>query len=140
LVSLEAHLKKYGTKSYPIDNSIRLLGRKFTLHILRNMILLKQKRFAEFLDSIEEISTKTLSIRLKEMEKEGFIIRVVISDKPLQTEYYVTEKGRMMESLLEFIVEFSMKYEPQVIFEDGKQHDMDGLFGKKIRFSCLYGY
>jgi DNA-binding HxlR family transcriptional regulator len=112
LESLEAHLKKYGMKSCPIDNSIRILGRKFTLHILRNMIVLKQKRFAEFLDSIEEISTKTLSIRLKEMEKEGLINRVVISDRPVQTEYYVTEKCRMMEPVLEFIAEFSLKYEP----------------------------
>jgi DNA-binding HxlR family transcriptional regulator len=127
-------------KSCPIDNSIRILGRKFTLHILRNMIVLKQKRFAEFLDSIEEISTKTLSIRLKEMEKEGLITRVVISDRPLQTEYYLTEKCKMMEPVLEFIAECSLKYEPEVIFEDEKQSDMDGLFGKKIRFSCLYGY
>jgi DNA-binding HxlR family transcriptional regulator len=127
-------------KSCPIDNSIRILGRKFTLHILRNMIVLKHKRFAEFLDSIEEINTKTLSIRLKEMEKEGLINRVVISDRPLQTEYYVTEKCRMMEPVLEFIAEFSLKYKPGVILEDGKQRDMDGLFGEKIRFSRLYGY
>ncbi len=94
------------------------------------MIVLKQKRFAEFLDSIEEISTKTLSIRLKEMEKEGLINRVVISDRPVQTEYYVTEKCWMMEPVLEFIAEFSLKYEPQMTFEDWKQRDMDGLFGK----------
>jgi DNA-binding HxlR family transcriptional regulator len=117
-VSLEAHLKKYGINSCPMDNSIRILGRKFTLHILRNMIVLKQKRFAEFLDSVEEISTKTLSIRLKEMEKEGLINRVVISDRPVQTEYYVTEKCRMMEPVLEFMAEFSLKYEPQMISED----------------------
>lgn len=105
-------------KTCPIDSSIMILGRKFTLHILRNMIVLKQKRFAEFLDSIEEINTKTLSIRLKEMEKEGLIDRVVISDRPIQTEYYVTEKCRMMEPVLEFIAELSLKHEPQIIAED----------------------
>ena len=68
---LTAHLKKYGMKRCPIDNSIKMIGRKFTLHILRNMILLKQKRFSQFLGSIEGISTKTLSIRLNEMEKRG---------------------------------------------------------------------
>ena len=50
---LTAHLKKYGMKRCPIDNSIKMIGRKFTLHILRNMILLKQKRFSQFLGSIE---------------------------------------------------------------------------------------
>jgi DNA-binding HxlR family transcriptional regulator len=107
-----------------------ILGKKFTLHILRNMILLKQKHFAEFLDSIEGISTKILSIRLKDMEKEGLIIRVVISGRPVQIEYYVTEKGRMMEPMLELITEFFMKYEPEVIFEDGKQRGMEGLLKK----------
>jgi DNA-binding HxlR family transcriptional regulator len=93
MVMLDSHLKKYGMKHCPIDNSIRILGRKYTLHILRNMILLKQKRFSEFLDSIEGIHTKTLSIRLKEMEEEGIVNRVVVSSRPVQTEYSVTEKG-----------------------------------------------
>lgn len=64
---LDAHLKKFGLKHCPIDTSLNLLTRKFTLHILRNMILLKQKRFSEFMDSIEGISTKTLCIRWKKM-------------------------------------------------------------------------
>jgi DNA-binding HxlR family transcriptional regulator len=95
MITLTAHLKKYGMKRCPIDNSIKMIGRKFTLHILRNMILLKQKRFSQFLESIEGISTKTLSIRLNEMEKEGLITRIVISTKPVQIEYSLTEKGEM---------------------------------------------
>jgi DNA-binding HxlR family transcriptional regulator len=74
---LDAHLKKYGMKHCPIDNSIKILGKKFTLHILRNMILLKQKHFSEFANSIEEISTKTLSIRLKEMEEEDICSELI---------------------------------------------------------------
>lgn len=70
------------------------------------------------------------------MEKEGLINRVMISSRrPVPIEYYVTEKGKIMEPMLELIAEFSVKFEPKVIFEDGKQRDMDGLFGKKVR--CL---
>ena len=58
MIMLTAHLKKYGMKRCPIDNSIQMIGRKFTLHILRNMILLKQKRFSQFLGSIEGIRYK----------------------------------------------------------------------------------
>lgn len=94
MMLLDAHLKKYSMKHCPIDHGIKIVGKKFTLHILRNMILLKQTRFSQFLDSIEGISTKTLSIRLSEMEKEGLINRVVISTKPVHTEYFVTEKGK----------------------------------------------
>jgi DNA-binding HxlR family transcriptional regulator len=42
VMMLDTHLKKYGMTHCPIDNSVNILGRKFTLHILRNMILLKR--------------------------------------------------------------------------------------------------
>jgi DNA-binding HxlR family transcriptional regulator len=124
-------------KHCPIDNSINILGRKFTLHILRDMILLKQKRFSEFIDSIEGISTKTISIRLKEMEEADLINRIVVSSRPVQTEYTVTGKGKMIEPILELLAEFSMRYEPKVIFKAGKQRDLEELFGNNTRFSYV---
>lgn len=118
-------------RSCPIDNSLKIIGKKFTLHILRNMILLKQNRFNQFLESIEGISTKTLSIRLREMEEEGLINRAVIQNRPVQTAYSITEKGKTLEPVLELLAEFSMKYEPKIIFKDGKQKDFEDVFGNK---------
>ena len=137
---LDAHLKKYGMKHWPIDNSIKMFGKKFTLHILRNMILLKQTRFSQFLDSIEGISTKTLTIRLREMEKEGLIKKALISTKPVQTEYSVTKKGKTLEPVLELLGEFSMRYEAVVIFKDSKPRDFEGVYGRNVRLSSLYDY
>ena len=128
---LTAHLQKYGMKCCPIDNSVKMIGKRFTLHILRNMILLKQKRFSEFLGSIEGIRTKILSIRLYEMEKEGLITRVVISTKPVQIEYSLTKKGMMFEPILRLLGELSVMYEPKVIFKDGKPRGPEGDFWKK---------
>ena len=137
---LTAHLQKYGMKCCPIDNSIKMIGKKFTLHILRNMILLKQTRFSQFLDSIEGISTKTLSIRLHEMEKEGLITRVVIATKPVQIEYSLTEKGMMFEPVLKLLGELSVKYEPEIIFKNGKSRGPEGVFGRNVRLSSVYEY
>lgn len=123
-------LKKYGMKCCPIDNTIKIIGKKFTFHILRNMMLLKQNRFNQFLESIEGINTKTLSIRLREMEEEGIIKRTVISKRPVQTQYSLTEKGKTLEPVLKLLAEFSMRYEPKIIFKDGKQRDFEGVFGK----------
>ena len=128
---LDAYLKKYGMRSCPIDNSLKIIGKKFTMHILRNMILLKQNRFNQFLESIEGISTKTLSVRLREMEEEGLINRAVISNRPVQTEYSITEKGKTLEPVLELLAEFSMKYEPKIIFKDGKLKDFEDVFGNR---------
>lgn len=137
---LDAHLKKYGMRHCPIDNSIKMLGKRFTLHILRNMILLKQIRFSQFLDSIEGISPKSLTVRLREMEKEGLIKREVISTNPVQTEYSVTEKGKTLEPVLELLGEFSMKYEPKVIFKDAQPRDFKDAFGNNVRLSSIYDY
>ena len=137
---LDAHLKKYGMKHCPIDTSLNMLGRKFTLHILRNMILLKQKRFNEFIDSIEGISSKTLSIRLREMTQEGLLKRIVVSGRPVQTEYMVTEKGKKIEPILELLAEFSMEYEPKITFKDGKQRNFERVYGSNVRLSSVYNY
>ena len=61
----------------PINNTFKIIGKKFTILILRNMIYLNQKRFNQLLDSIEEINAKTLSARLKEMQKDGLIERKI---------------------------------------------------------------
>jgi len=127
-------------KHCPIDNSIKMFGKKFTLHILRNMILLKQTRFSQFLDSIEGISTKTLTIRLREMEKEDLIKKALISTKPVQTEYSVTEKGKTLEPVLELLGEFSMRYEPLVIFKDAKPRNFERVYGRNVRLSSVYDY
>ena len=52
----------------------------------------KQTRFNQFINSIEGINPKTLSIRLKEMEKLGLIERKVFpNETPIRIEYYPTK-------------------------------------------------
>lgn len=105
-------------KSCPVNNTFNIIGKKFAILILRNMIILKQKRFNEFLDSIEKINPKTLSVRLKEMEKDGLIKREVYNEKPIRIEYSLTNKGEALKPILEQMAMFSMKYCCDQIFED----------------------
>jgi DNA-binding HxlR family transcriptional regulator len=63
-----------GTKRCPVDNTSKLIGKKFTVLLVRNMMS-NQTRFNQFLDSIQGLNPKTLSTRLKEMEKNGLIDR-----------------------------------------------------------------
>ena len=62
-------------KACPIENTFKIIGKKFTVLILRNMINGKQNRFNQLLNSIDEGNPKTLTIRLREMEKSGLIKR-----------------------------------------------------------------
>ena len=70
----------------------------------------KQKRFNEFVNSMEEINPKTLSIRLKEMEKGGLIKRHVYNETPIRIEYYLTQKGKELQPIMEHMALFSLKY------------------------------
>lgn len=120
MMELEDHLAKFGMKSCPIDNSLKILGQKYALHIIRNLLLLKQTKFGQFLRSIEGINSKTLSIRLRELEDCGLIKRTIIPGRPVHTEYSLTDKGMALEPILSQLAVFSSRYEPKTVFKDGR--------------------
>ena len=120
-------LEETACKACPVNNTFNIIGKKFAILILRNMIILKQKRFNEFLDSIERINPKTLSIRLKEMEKDGLINREVFNEKPIRIEYSLTNKGEALKPVLEQMAMFSMKYCCEQIFEDPQSVSLEKL-------------
>ncbi|HYL67465.1 MAG TPA: helix-turn-helix domain-containing protein [Nitrosopumilaceae archaeon] len=117
-------------KACPIDNTFKIIGKKFTVHILRNMTQLDQSRFNEFLDSIEGINPKTLSARLREMEKNGIIERSVFPGTPVKIEYTITKKGKALKPILEQMAAFSMQYCSKEVFKDGKPRTYKQVFEK----------
>ena len=58
------------------------------------MIYSKQKHFNEFLNSIEDINSNTLSAWLREMEKNKLIHCKILPKTPVMVEYTLTEKGK----------------------------------------------
>jgi len=129
-VALKDYLDKWGMRVCPIDRSLKIMGQRYALHIMKNMILLKQNRFNQFLHTIDGINTKTLSIRLHELEEYGLVKRKVIPGRPAHTEYSPTEKGMAVRGILAEIASFSIKYEPEIVFIDKKPRNiMKALFG-----------
>ncbi len=118
-------------KCCPVDNTFKIIGKKFTIHILRNITMLHQHRFNQFLESIEGINPKTLSVRLKEMEKSELINRKVFNETPIRIEYSVTEKGKALKPIIMQMAAFSMKYCSCEVFKDGKPRTVEQVFGKK---------
>ena len=117
-------------KCCPIDNTLKLIGKRLTVHILRNMMMQGQTRFNEFLYSIEDANPKTLSIRLREMVGSGLIERRVYQDEiPIRIEYHLTEKGNRIRSVLEQMAAFSMRYSCKDVFKDKKPRTLRQVFG-----------
>lgn len=131
-MELDEHLDKWDLKCCPIDNSMKIFGQKFALHIIRNILMLKQNKFSQFLRSIEGINTKTLSIRLKELEDYGIIQRKVTQIRPLTVEYLLTDKGKALEPIIVKIGEFSMIHDAKIVFKDKKPKTVKRLFGSEI--------
>jgi DNA-binding HxlR family transcriptional regulator len=139
-MELQQHLEKFGMKACPVDNSLKIFGQKYALHIVRNMLVLKQRRFGQFLKSIEGINTKTLSIRLHELENSGVIKRKIINSRPPQTEYSLTDKGMALEPILAHIATFSTRFEPNRVFKDETPRMTIKQIFKTERLSEIYDY
>ena len=127
-------------KVYLIDDSLKLFGQKFALNIIQNMLFRKQTRFSQYLHSIDGINTKTLSIRLKELEGYGLVERKITKNRPLEVEYNLTKKGMALESILTEMVEFSKVFKSENTFKDMIQENMEISHDSKTRLSSVYDY
>ncbi|HJT10064.1 MAG TPA: helix-turn-helix domain-containing protein [Candidatus Nitrosotalea sp.] len=117
-------------KTCPIDNTFKIIGKKFTVHIIRNMTQLSQTRFNEFLESIEGINPKTLSARLREMEKNGIIEKRIYPGTPVRIEYSITKKGLALKPILQAMAAYSMQYCAKEVFKDGKPKILKEIYSK----------
>ena len=124
---------KSGNLKYcPIHNTFDLVGRKFTILILRDMMLYGKKRFNELLDSVEDINSKTLSLRVREMEDDGLVTRHVFDERPLRVEYELTEKAMKLRPILETMGEFSTRYCATDVFRDKKPRSFDAVMVSQV--------
>ena len=120
-------------KCCPINNTFKLIGKKFTVLILRNMINGKQSRFNQLLNSIEKSNPKTLSTRLREMERLGLIKRKVYSHEiPIRIEYYPTQKALALQPILDMMAAYSMKYCSKDVFKDAKPREFKEIYSRDI--------
>lgn len=83
-----------------IAKTLKVIGSKWTILILRDL-LEDKKRFGELQRSLEGISPKTLSSRLKELESNGIISKKVFAEVPLHVEYTLTSKGKSLGEIVE---------------------------------------
>ena len=95
----------------PIATTLDTLGDRWSLVIVRDMMLGK-KRFAEFLDSPEAITTSVLSDRLAGLEAAGLVERRPYQKRPPRYEYLLTEKGQALLPVLQEICRWANKTVP----------------------------
>ncbi|MDF2881599.1 MAG: HxlR family transcriptional regulator [Clostridiaceae bacterium] len=83
----------------PIEAAIDIIGSKWTFLIIRDLLIDGKVRFGDLLRSLNGVSPKTLSLRLRELEKFGLVNRTVYPEVPPKVEYELTEKGKCLETV-----------------------------------------
>jgi DNA-binding HxlR family transcriptional regulator len=103
----------------PVDVTLSLVGGKWKLLILSHLHIFGKRSYVEIRDNLPGVSEKMLSQQLKELERDSLIEKDVISAKPYRVEYYLSEEGKSLSPLYEFVSSWGIRYL--------KKHDIDYL-------------
>lgn len=82
-----------------VEMTFGLIGKRWTGLIIY-VLLSGPKRFSEIHSIIPDLSKRVLTERMKELEEHGIVLRQVIPERPIRTEYLLTEKGRELGEIL----------------------------------------
>ena len=115
----------------PIRSSLGILGKKWAMLLLRDIGILGVDRFNRLLDSIPGLTPRVLSMRLKELEKEGFIKCIEKGKSPIIVRWTIAEKGRDVIPILLQFTAFGSKWHADLVFEDKSPRKPDELFQPK---------
>jgi DNA-binding HxlR family transcriptional regulator len=84
------------------EHAIQILGKRWT-GLLLDALMQGPKRFCELTSLVEGLSDRVLSDRLRELEVENVVKRVVYPQIPVRVEYELTEKGYALKPVVEAI-------------------------------------
>ena len=96
----------------PVATTVQLIGSKWKLLILRNL-LQRPWRFNEMKKALEGISQKVLTDSLRSMEADGLITRTVYPEVPPRVEYALSDLGQSMRPIIKAMEEWGTSYKQQ---------------------------
>ena len=94
----------------PVATTVQLIGNKWRLLILRNLME-RPYRFNELLKSLPGLSQKVLTDNLRFMEYSGIITRTVYSEVPPRLEYSLSPLGETMKPIIDILGEWGANYQ-----------------------------
>ena len=98
-------MKKEFRSGCPISSALDVVGDKWSLLIIRDMLIKHKKTFKEISDSDERIAPSILSARLKLLASYKLIFKTKVSENKKENIYLLTEKGIRLTPI---IIEFSL--------------------------------
>ena len=91
----------------PVDEAARIIGQKWTLQIVHELLDHQTRRFCELQEALGGVNPSTLSSRLKMLEEEGLVHRAQVSTIPPHVEYSLTAMGHELRGVIQEITKWS---------------------------------
>ena len=103
---------KLNDKKYtcPVDVTLGFVGGKWKILILSHLLQFGEKGYSDIKKNLPSISEKMLSQQLKELERDKLIVKKILSQKPYRVEYYLSETGKSLNPLFNFLSKWGIKY------------------------------
>ena len=102
-------VKKEELPACPVATTVGLIGSKWKLLIMRNLMV-RPWRFNELQRDLEGISQKVLTDSLRSMEADGIVTRTVYPEVPPHVEYSLSELGESMRPIIEAMEKWGTEY------------------------------
>ncbi len=96
----------------PIARTLDIIGERWTILILRDLLIEGPRKFQDFQQSLAGISPNTLSARLKRLEESGVVERRFYEQHPPRAEYLLTAKGRALGPVLKALLDWGRSHTP----------------------------
>src|SRR5947208_236590 len=93
----------------PVCRTAEIVCSKWTMLVIRDLAE-GRSRFCELERSLEGISPRTLSLRLRALEEEGIVARRTFPEVPPRVEYSLTEKGQGLVPIIEGMRQYGREY------------------------------
>lgn len=94
----------------PVATTVQLIGNKWKLLIIRNLIYNGSQRFTDFIKTIPGISKKVLTDDLRALEDDGLIEREVFAEVPPRVVYSLSPLGKSLKPILDAMRDWGTDY------------------------------
>jgi len=94
----------------PVATTVQLIGNKWKLLILRNLIYKDKQRFTDFLKTVPAISKRVLTDNLRSLENNGLIVREIFAVVPPRVEYSLSPLGKTLKPVLDAMWRWGTDY------------------------------
>lgn len=113
--------------NFPVTSMLKVIGGKWKIRLISAILADCPSRFGELRKKMEGVSQTMLTTQLRELERDGIIVRKAYAESPPRVEYKLTELGKTLAGVIKVMGDWWDLYlqnKEEKIFEDVEFNDL----------------